>query len=649
MAKKTILNQAFGGVDMHTNPLLLSEGKVAEAVNLTFQEGTIRTRPGIRHISLGYSGQVQGATVYSPARGLSYKPFSDPKTLLVTSINGQVYKNLFSCGDIAPPIKVCGKKYPKCGEVNIYQAENYLIFQSQIADTSWWSGAGCYICSPGIGACEEEVEEACSESNTVVETLAGAQTDCCFEPIEVCHEVPVIPDEKPHSPHDTFQFELHRNFLINTAGLGIYAHGRIHQQGPCQIYVSDIIHKRGHLVPDDILLMEEQVEASFAPPLSTNSKMGQLRALEVLPQMGTANGQGELVAYYDRGVVTYNTALPARETQHDADGQKTRDGWDTKRQVTHVLNHVSAVGRYAVHAIPRDHVFRSKFGIHFLQSVAGEGTFKDEFISSMSQDVQPILDFDSKHMLRGTTISQWEENHRILCSVGFDEDDLYSPNPVGKGLVVWNQANTYTEDRTPRSMWEGLWLMDSEMVGFHRLLNVDESVDANSFGSLTSSYGDAEVFFSKFEKDLRFDYRNGEEVPIEWRITSKREFITRLSELKEVNGGRLELILSPGSQVRVSVKTDETECWEEWSCYETESDENCIVNVDLGEPDDSFKEASWFQFRIEGIGYAEIIDFEIEYSSRQGKLNAEIPCKEHRTCKQDFYEFSDEPSEKRWT
>ena len=95
------------------------------------------------------------------------------------------------------------------------------------------------------------------------------------------------------SSHDTFVWENHKHFLEANAGIGVYAHGRIHQEVGYTIYVGDLIHKRGPLVSDDILLMEEQYLQSMGEPLSTNSRLGGLVAMAVLPTMSTANGEGD--------------------------------------------------------------------------------------------------------------------------------------------------------------------------------------------------------------------------------------------------------------------------------------------------------------------------------------------------------------------
>ncbi|MFK5283998.1 hypothetical protein ACI3PL_30915, partial [Lacticaseibacillus paracasei] len=79
--------------------------------------------------------------------------------------------------------------------------------------------------------------------------------------------------------------------------------------------------------------------------------------------MQTANGEGDLIAYHENGVVAFNTHEAPRETRVAGDGSIVQKGWDTKRLVNHLLNKVSAVGRYAVAVLPRDHFFRSAFGL----------------------------------------------------------------------------------------------------------------------------------------------------------------------------------------------------------------------------------------------------------------------------------------------
>lgn len=130
MAKLSILGVETRGVDMRTNALLLGNKKLHAATNMVFEEGVIKTRPGFRYKSLGCSGQFQGSGEFRPRKGLSASPLSDSKSGLAVVTGGEIW---FNCKKIGSPIS-CN------GDVNVFQAENYLIFQNINSSTFWWDG-----------------------------------------------------------------------------------------------------------------------------------------------------------------------------------------------------------------------------------------------------------------------------------------------------------------------------------------------------------------------------------------------------------------------------------------------------------------------------------------------------------------------------
>ena len=71
-----LLQLGTQGVDMKTNPLLLTNQKLRAATNLAFDEGVIRTRPGFRYESWGATGQFQGAGEFRPRVGISSNTLS---------------------------------------------------------------------------------------------------------------------------------------------------------------------------------------------------------------------------------------------------------------------------------------------------------------------------------------------------------------------------------------------------------------------------------------------------------------------------------------------------------------------------------------------------------------------------------------------
>lgn len=137
MPRINILQLGTQGVDMKSNALLLGNKKLHAATNLVFDEDIIRTRPGFNYQSLGCSGQFQGAGEFRPRLGLSSKPLSEGEHGLAVVSDGNIWLN---CENIGGDF---------CGDVNIFQAENYLIFQNTGAATLWWDGV-TLTSSPGM-------------------------------------------------------------------------------------------------------------------------------------------------------------------------------------------------------------------------------------------------------------------------------------------------------------------------------------------------------------------------------------------------------------------------------------------------------------------------------------------------------------------
>lgn len=153
MPTVNILTMGTRGVDMRSNPLGLGNQKLHAATNMVFEEGVVRTRPGFRYHDLGIQGQFQGVCAYAPDRGMSAESFGPALSGLVIAAAGKVFvidttDGIFSC---APQDLTCDAAPFACrGEVNLFQAENYLVAQCATANTHWWDGEGCMVASPGL-------------------------------------------------------------------------------------------------------------------------------------------------------------------------------------------------------------------------------------------------------------------------------------------------------------------------------------------------------------------------------------------------------------------------------------------------------------------------------------------------------------------
>lgn len=424
------------------------------------------------------------------------------------------------------------------------------------------------------------------------------------------------------SSHDTFNSDNFLNWLESGAGLGIFAHGRVHQQVDREILVGDIIHKRGHLTTEDLLLMEEQALLSTGDPLTVSSRLGTLTAMAILPTMNTANGEGALIAYYQNGVVAFDTFEAPRESRYDAEGVQLTKGWDSKRLVNHMLNTVSAVGHRAVAVLTRDHFFRSLRGLHFLKTVLGEGTFNSENINTVSSDVAPVLDDDPVDLLTGAATGFWLFGNRMFATVGMLQGN--ASLPAGRGFVSWNQATTFTEDRTPRPAWEGVWVVDSGIEGVHQFVNTTETPDTTSFGFVCSDRAQG-VRVATLDAATESDIRNSVEIPIVWSLETARFAPEGLAAWKSVNGCVVEAVYTTESQeVRVYLRTDANSEWTLWRRFTPALEAKSAVGsfqltLALGKPPIAVREGTWFQVRVEGAGFVEIRLIELDYSPTTGK------------------------------
>jgi hypothetical protein len=141
MPKITLFDAETIGVDLKSNPLFLGKRKLHAATNLVFDEGTVKTRPGFTYTAFGCSGIFQGAAEFFPKKGLSTATFSEINGGIAVAVGGKLYFN---------GRRVVGIEFPCHGNVNLFQAENYLVVQHEESETYWWDGVNLPVKSPGM-------------------------------------------------------------------------------------------------------------------------------------------------------------------------------------------------------------------------------------------------------------------------------------------------------------------------------------------------------------------------------------------------------------------------------------------------------------------------------------------------------------------
>lgn len=576
MPRFSIITVGTAGVDMRRNPLFLTNERAAFALNLAFDESTIRTRPGFRYTDLGRKGKFQGAAYVAPSLGISAASYTHRSSALVLVVDGIASVHPTGEKGIEKPVMLEGGSFE--GDTFIFAAEQHVIFLNRNGATFWWSGGISLTRSPGI---------------------------------------------QPESGENTHDAPEAKNWLPHRATIGVYIHGRTHVSVPfsgegcavvlnSELWVSDPLTKRGPDVSDDILAMEEALLDSCGGPLVAPSRLGMTLAMEVLPT-GAANGEGALFDFRENGVVAHDTLTHPRETLAGENGEIIQQGWDEKRISNVRLQTVSATGRYAVAPLPDDLWFRSDYGFHFLKKTLGQGTLRDEHLNQESHDIQPLIDADEDGPVHGAAAGHWLKGNRFLGTAGFRESAKLSSSAFGTGIVSYNQATTLTEDGTPRPLWEGLWKPDQGVVAIHRFLKAGARPRDRRYGFI-SSLGSGAIHFAEFDTKSRgVEVRGAKEIPIRWKLVTAAFLMTGSKNVDAIRSGFIEFVGDASTRfVKISIRTDENECWSEWSTITPNLKETFLVSRSFGEPTKPYREATWFQFMVEGEGFVELRFLDVE-------------------------------------
>jgi hypothetical protein len=181
---------------------------------------------------------------------------------------------------------------------------------------------------------------------------------------------------------------------------------------------------------------------------------------------------------------------------------------------------------------------------------------------------------------------------------------------------------------------------------------------AHTFAATSDGYGfvcsdvEGTLYFGKFNKSVTEDTRRGTSIPVEWSLETSRFAPDGLNSKISIKGCMLELACSTTSKARVLIKTDSTGVWVPWKTLTIpdkvrKSDQIYLFTETLGEPPQKFREATWVQIRLEGVGATEIRLIELDYSpntSKTGRTQSYVA----DNVEVDFFVTNTSPISERW-
>jgi hypothetical protein len=179
---------------------------------------------------------------------------------------------------------------------------------------------------------------------------------------------------------------------------------------------------------------------SFAP----TGKVGRVTGLVFLPVQDTATGQGDLVAFCERGSVTFQVSAP-------------RDQWKNTQGFQRVL--FDNIGSVSDSIIPvnGDLFFRSKEGngIRTYRNARAEADGYGQ--TPISAEIDPVLNQDTPWMLDGVSFANFDNRLLMTCL----------PRQYPRRAANDAQADTFAAQPIP-TLFDGLAVLDFQSVSTGR-------------------------------------------------------------------------------------------------------------------------------------------------------------------------------------
>jgi len=179
---------------------------------------------------------------------------------------------------------------------------------------------------------------------------------------------------------------------------------------------------------------------SFAP----TGKLGRITGLVFLPVQDTSTGQGDLIAFCERGAVTFQVSAP-------------RDQWKNTQGFQRVL--FDNIGSTSDSVIPvnGDLFFRSREG-NGIRTYRNARAEADNYgLTPVSAEIDPVLKQDTQWMLDGVTFANFDNRLLMTCL----------PKQYPRRAANQTQADEFAAEPIP-TLYDGIAVLDFQSVSTGR-------------------------------------------------------------------------------------------------------------------------------------------------------------------------------------
>lgn len=247
---------------------------------------------------------------------------------------------------------------------------------------------------------------------------------------------------------------------------------------------------------------------SFSP----TGKIGRVTGLAFLPVQDTATGQGDLIAFCERGAATFQVSAP-------------RDQWKNLQGFQRVLFDNIGSTSDSILAVNGDLFFRSREGngIRTYRNARAEADGYGQ--TPISAEIDPVLRQDTQWMLDGVSMVNFDNRLLMTClprrfprrAVDQAQADLFASQPIPtlyKGIAVLDFQSVSAGRGKAAAVFDGVW------TGLRIVKLVQGTFD-----------GDPRCLAVCFHED-----ETGRRVEI-WEITKNDEYDTPIEGKRRINAG----------------------------------------------------------------------------------------------------------------
>jgi hypothetical protein len=262
----------------------------------------------------------------------------------------------------------------------------------------------------------------------------------------------------------------------------------------------------------DLLRFTETTFLNEGGTLAPNGKVGRVTGLSFLPVQDTATGQGDLIAFCERGAVTLQVSVP-------------REEWKNTQGFQRILFDNIGSTSESILPVNGDLFFRSKDGngIRTYRNARGEaGTYGQTPISA---ELDPVLKQDTLWMLDQVSMVNFDNRLLMTClprqfprrATDQIQADQFAAQPIPtiyQGIAVLDFQTVSAGRGKSSAVFDGVW------VGLRVLKLVTGTFD-----------GDPRCFAICFHED-----DTGRRIEI-WEITKNDEYDTPVEGQRRITAG----------------------------------------------------------------------------------------------------------------